>query len=243
MEDYWPLLEANWGPYQLQARSSCSSPIIPLTVYKYTRLEPPSGLLSPRALLILLSHWLLTRLMELLILCHIFSPEERGRFSSQKCSNPLPAAVIASQRQRLGYLLHQVFIYKYMPSLRYFNSEDALRKKTSKPRIRTEIFDGWEDVERIIKDYLTFLKISKIELSGHFGIEKLSRACYQERTPSLQLLPIPIHKSQLGWDCLCLPMKDTCHDWGGMAYIYRLEGHELRVNPCHAIGWLAERIY
>ena len=32
-------------------------------------------------------------------------------------------------------------------SLRYFNSGDALRKKTSKPRIRAEMLDGWEDVE------------------------------------------------------------------------------------------------
>ena len=30
-------------------------------------------------------------------------------------------------------------------------------------------------------------------------------------------LPIPVHKSRLGRDCLCLPMKDTSHDWGGIA--------------------------
>ena len=31
MEDFWPLLEANWEPYQMQVRSSHSSlPIIPL---------------------------------------------------------------------------------------------------------------------------------------------------------------------------------------------------------------------
>ena len=114
------------------------------------------------------------------MLCHILSPEERGRFLSQKCLNPLSAAVIAGQRQRLGCLLHQVFIYKYTHSLRYFSSGDALRKKTSKPRIRAEMFDSWEDVEGIIKDCLRFLKISRIELTGHFGIEKLSKARCQE---------------------------------------------------------------
>ena len=36
-----------------------------------------------------------------------------------------------------------------------------------------------------------------------------SRTYCQERTPSLQLLPIPVYQSRLGWGCLCLLMKDT----------------------------------
>ena len=47
-------------------------------------------------------------------------------------------------------------------SLCYFNSGDALRKKTSKPRIRAEMVDSWEDVKGIIKACFTFLKSSKL---------------------------------------------------------------------------------
>ena len=47
-------------------------------------------------------------------------------------------------------------------SFRYFNSGDALRKKTSKPRIRAEMLDSWKDVEGIIKACLTFLKSSEL---------------------------------------------------------------------------------
>ena len=51
-------------------------------------------------------------------------------------------------------------------------------------------------------------------------------------------------------DCLCLPIektrvktraglpmstnwKDTSQDSGGIAYVYRLEEHELQFDPCH----------
>ena len=27
--------------------------------------------------------------------------------------------------------------------------------------------------------------------------------------------------------------EDTSHDVGGITYLYQLEGHELRFNPCH----------
>ena len=47
-------------------------------------------------------------------------------------------------------------------SLHYFSSEDALRKKTSKPRIREQMFDSWEDVKKIIKVCLTILRSSEL---------------------------------------------------------------------------------
>ena len=47
-----------------------------------------------------------------------------------------------------------------------------LRKKTSEPKIRAEMLDGWEDVEGIIKACPTFLEIIRIELSSYCDIEK-----------------------------------------------------------------------
>ena len=55
------------------------------------------------------------------------------------------------------------------------------------------MLDGWKDIEGIITACLTFLKISKNELTSHFGIEKLSKARYQEQTPGLQSLLISVH--------------------------------------------------
>ena len=91
------------------------------------------------------------QLIELLMLCHVFSSEETVFFKL------LCTELLSAQRTS---------------SLHYFNSGDALRKKTSKPRIRVEMLDGWEDVERIIKACPTFLEIIKIELTSHCGIEK-----------------------------------------------------------------------
>ena len=47
-------------------------------------------------------------------------------------------------------------------SLRYFNPKDALRKMTSQPRIRADMLDDWEDVERIIKAGPTLFKSSEL---------------------------------------------------------------------------------
>ena len=58
-------------------------------------------------------------------------------------------------------------------SLCYFNSKDALKKKTSKPRIRAEMLDNWEDVKRIIKACPTLLRSSELSwLAGYIGVEK-----------------------------------------------------------------------
>ena len=112
--------------------------------------------------------------------------------------------------------------------LYYFNSGDVLRKKTSKPRIKAEMLDSWEDVEGIIKACLIFLQIIRIKSLSHFGIKKSLRAYYQKRILGLQLLPIPIHQSQLGRNCLCLPMEriqvttraglHMSTDWKDMSY-------------------------
>ena len=64
--------------------------------------------------------------MELLILCHVFSSEKTVFFKL------LYTKLLSAQR---------------MSSLRYFNPGNALRKKTSQPRIRADMLDGWEDVE------------------------------------------------------------------------------------------------
>ena len=66
----------------------------------------------------------------------------------------------------------------------------------------------------IIKACLTFLKLSKLSWLVGIMMRALwhwenSRTCCQERTPGLQSLPIPVHQSQLGRDCLCLPMGRT----------------------------------
>ena len=63
----------------------------------------------------------------------------------------------------------------------FFNFGDTLRKKTSKPKIRAEILDDWEDVEGIVHFHgLSYVpKIIRIELNSHFGIE-ISRTCCQK---------------------------------------------------------------
>ena len=43
---------------------------------------------------------------------------------------------------------------------------------TSKPKIRVEMLNRWEDIKEIIKAYLTFLEIIKIELTSHCSIKK-----------------------------------------------------------------------
>ena len=57
----------------------------------------------------------------------------------------------------------------------------------------------------ITKAYPTFLKIIEIELTGHFGIEKLLKARCQEKNtrPAVATDTCPSLKG-LGRDCLCL---------------------------------------
>ena len=67
--------------------------------------------------------------------------------------------------------------------------------------------------------------------SGHFGIEKtewlIAKKCYKD------LQSLPIGQQVTTW--AGLPMstgwKDTSHDLGRIAYIYGLEGHQLRFDP------------
>ena len=71
------------------------------------------------------------------MLCHVFSQwEEDLRAENTRILQPTAP-------------LHRVFVCKthVLPPP---NSEDALRKKTSQPRIRAEIPDGGEDVEEVV---------------------------------------------------------------------------------------------
>ena len=67
----------------------------------------------------------------------------------------LHSACLSSTISALGYTsgisaskqLKNLLCTPFFP---YFNSGDALRKKTSKPRIKAEMLDGWEDVKGIV---------------------------------------------------------------------------------------------
>ena len=87
-------------------------------------------LLSPGALSMLFSLWLTIK--ELLMLCHVFCPEEPGRSSSWILKS------FTSCDQRPLYIeflsMQRIFFF-------HSNLGDTLRKKTSKPRIRAERLD------------------------------------------------------------------------------------------------------
>ena len=86
------------------------------------------------------------KLMELLMPCHVF-PQYKEDIRAEN------TRII--HRPTLGHLsfralLHRDLSAKRTSSFHFFNSGDALQKKTSKPRIRAEMLDGWEDVEGIL---------------------------------------------------------------------------------------------
>ena len=122
----------------------------PLSI-RYKELELPLELrqffelflLGPKALSrpLSLSIIVKAKLMELLMLCHVFSLKE-SVFFELLCTKFLST--------------------KLTSSVHCFNSGDALRKKTSKPHIKAKMLDGWEDVEGTIKACLTFLGSSKL---------------------------------------------------------------------------------
>ena len=73
--------------------------------------------------------------------------------------------------------------------------------------------DSWEDVEGVVYDQgLSYVpKIIRIELTSHFGIEKLSRACYKKFLAVAATNTFPLLK-RLGRDCLCLSIGRTSYD-------------------------------
>ena len=104
--------------------------------------------------------------IELLMLRHVF-PQWKDDFRAKNTQiiyrlQFLLASVTGTSSSLSLIPLHQVLSKKCTPSLCYFSSGDALRKKTSKPRIRAEIFDGWEDVRGTIKACPTFLRSSEL---------------------------------------------------------------------------------
>ena len=112
--------------------------------------------------------------MELLILCHVF-PQGREHSNPLPTQRPSAPKVLSAQRTS---------------SLRYFSSRCTLSTPTSRRLENSRApeedvlvqdqLDGWEDVEGISKACPMFLKIIRIELTSHFGIEKSSRARCQE---------------------------------------------------------------
>ena len=136
-----------------------------------------------------------------------------------------------------------------------------------KPRIRAERPDGWEDVKGVVHHQgLSYVpEVIRTEL--------ISRHHDEGTSASIQLknsLPGNLretcscryrfdNESQLGWDCLCLPIgqqvttwaglpmstdwKDTSHDLGGIAYIYQSEEHELRFASSLSTGQFSGRNY
>ena len=138
---------------------------------------------------------------------HLFFEPNPSAPSSYLRSARLPSATSAlgctpstSTSRQLENSLRTSFFH-------YFNFGDALRKKTSKSRIRTEMLDGlggcWGNQQGL--SYIP--KIIRTELTI-------------EKTRCQEMLWRPGVASQL-----------ISHNLGGIAYVYRLEGHELRFEP------------
>ena len=165
---------------------------LPLELWQFFRLL----LLGPGALSISFSNWLPTRQSEWSCWCFvaffpkgtkkIFEPRtfefftscnqwsfctkvclQNIRFPSATSALGYTPSTLASKR--LENLLCMSFFY-------YFNFGNILQKKISKPRIKAEMLNGWEDVKGIIKACFMFLQIIKIKLPSHFGIKKLLKA-------------------------------------------------------------------
>ena len=121
-------------------------------------------------------------------LWHFFFEPDPSAPSSYLRSARLPSATSAlgctpstSASRRLENSLRTSF-------LRYFNSGDALRKKTSKPRIRTEMLDG---------------------LGGYRGSCATPRTRCQKRALDLQSLPIPYPARRTPATTLSLSLSGT----------------------------------
>ena len=121
------------------------------------------------------------------MLCHIFSLEKPVFF------NLLYTELLSTLRRScLRYFNSGIYpgyfgsrrLENLLPpsSLRYFNSGDALWKKTSQPRIRTEMLDGLEKCQGSCACQGLFYipKIIRIELTSHFDFEKALKACCQK---------------------------------------------------------------
>ena len=150
-------------------------------IQKYEELKLPSSLLCPEDFSIPLSNRLSS--MELLMLCHVFSPEEPGRSSSWILE------FFTSYDQRPLYT--KFLSAERTSSFRNFSSGDTLRKKMS---IRAEMLDSRRDVKIIFKACPTFLRSSELSwLAGHFGIWKTRELVARKYYGDLQLLSILTH--------------------------------------------------
>ena len=118
------------------------------------------------------------------MLCHVFLISQRSQEDLRTgYLNPSLSAVFASQCPWHLFLnrtpLHRVFVCR-THAISSLNSRDALRKKTSQPRIRTEMLDGLGRCRGNHQGLSYVPEIIRIELTSHFGIEKSSRTRCQE---------------------------------------------------------------
>ena len=152
------------------------------------------------------------KLMELLIFCHVIPKWEEVEL---KYSNSSPAVTTVSLHQsfypRSARLPSTTSALRYIPGIlasrrlkntlrtsffHFFNFGDPLRKKTSKPSIRAEILNGWEDVKGIIKTCFTLLRSSKLRWLAILISRKLDNLLLGKTLSLRQSVPILVDQSR-----------------------------------------------
>lgn len=131
----------------------------------------------------------------------------------------------------------------------HFSFGHALWKKTSKPKIKAEMFNGWEDVEEIIKACSMFLKSSKLSWLADITIRAL---WHQDDAKThcarllfaifaLEYVPGTLVSRQFENSLsrntmhlqLLLPISSYCKkNSDGFAHVYQLEKYQLWFDPC-----------
>ena len=126
-------------------------------------------------------------------------------------------------------------------SFHFFNSGDALQKKTSKPRIRAEMLDGWEDVEGILhRQGLSYVpEIIWTELTsrhhdeGTLALRKLEDSLPGKSTrPAVTTYRLEEHELRFASSSSTGQFSGRNYWWilGGIAYVYQLEKHKSRLR-------------
>ena len=129
------------------------------------------------------------------MLCQVFSSEEPGLTPAHQVF--ICATHVFPPLLQLWDALRELRHQDDTSFFRDFSSGDALRKKTSKPRIRAEKLDGQEDGEDEDRHRDDGTSASrKLENSSRNAMKACSRYQY----------------------------LSTSHDLGGIAYVYQLEG-------------------
>ena len=165
------------------------------------------------------------KLMELLMLCHVFSLKE-SVFFELLCTEFLSAQRTSSfhyfssgmHSEYSGIRTTQELATHFLPLPKFYRC--ALEEDV--PALNQ--FDGWEDVKGVVHLHGLFyvLEIIKPELTT----KKIRQFVARKRHQTLGC-HLPISND---W-------KDTSHNSDGFAYVHYLKGYELRFDShCH---WLA----